>query len=249
MGALVDPYLWTSSTLGGMPPSVEVKLVDLPDLDYLTSHDPPQGEIWIRGPAVIEEYLDSPEENSKAFHDGWFKTGDIGTFDGSGQLEIIDRKKNLVKTLNGEYIALEKVRLKHGELLVEANTACQLESLYRATPIVVNICVHASPDQAKPIAVIEPAGPALQRLGQQLGYPGASHGALCKDQAVRAAVCKELQAVGKQNSLQGIEIVQAVVLSEEAWTPQNGFLTNAHKLNRRAVVERYQKDIQEAYRM
>lgn len=93
-----------------MPPSIEIKLVDVPDLSYFTSHNPPQGEIWIRGGAIIDGYLDNPEENAIAFEGGWFKTGDIGLFDATGQLKIIDRKKNLVKTQNGEYIALEKVR-------------------------------------------------------------------------------------------------------------------------------------------
>lgn len=109
MGALQDPASWTSSAVGPIPASVEVKLVDVPDLNYLSSNDPPQGEIWIRGGAVIEGYLDNVEETAKAFQDGWFKTGDIGEFDRNGQLKVIDRKKNLVKTLNGEYIALEKV--------------------------------------------------------------------------------------------------------------------------------------------
>ncbi len=82
----------------------------MPDLGYLSNHTPlPQGEIWIRGPAVTDGYLDLEEENEQSFHDGWFKTGDIGEFDEDGRLRVIDRKKNMVKTLNGEYIALEKV--------------------------------------------------------------------------------------------------------------------------------------------
>jgi hypothetical protein len=93
-----------------VPASVEVKLVDCPELNYLTSTDPPQGEVFIRGGAVTEGYLNNVEENAKAFENGWFKTGDIGEFDRDGRLKIIDRRKNLVKTLNGEYIALEKVR-------------------------------------------------------------------------------------------------------------------------------------------
>lgn len=109
MGAINDPLAWTDASTGVVEPSIEVKLVDVPDLNYTTDHNPPQGEVWIRGGAVIEGYLDNPEENAKAFHDDWFKTGDIGEFDSTGQLKIIDRKKNLVKTLNGEYIALEKV--------------------------------------------------------------------------------------------------------------------------------------------
>ena len=110
MGAIVDPAAWTDDALGEMPGSIEVKLVDVPDLKYFADNKPnPQGEIWIRGGAVTEGYLDLEKENQESFHDGWFKTGDIGQFDSKGLLKIIDRKKNLVKTLSGEYIALEKV--------------------------------------------------------------------------------------------------------------------------------------------
>jgi len=110
MGALMDPLAWTDNAMGGMPASVEVKLVDFPDAGYYAANDPPQGEIWIRGGAVTDGYLDLEEETKENFTDGWFKTGDVGEFDKDGNLRIIDRKKNLVKTLNGEYIALEKVR-------------------------------------------------------------------------------------------------------------------------------------------
>jgi long-chain acyl-CoA synthetase len=110
MGALTDPLGWTDDALGEMPASIEMKLVDFADAGYYSSSQPPQGEIWIRGPPVTEGYLDLEKETAESYtDDGWFKTGDIGEFDNKGQLRIIDRKKNLVKTLAGEYIALEKV--------------------------------------------------------------------------------------------------------------------------------------------
>ena len=112
MGALMDPLAWTDDALGEIPGSVEIKLVDFEDAGYFSTNKPPQGEIWIRGGSVTSGYLDLEKETKESFtDDGWFKTGDIGEFDSKGQLRIIDRKKNLVKTLNGEYIALEKVSL------------------------------------------------------------------------------------------------------------------------------------------
>lgn len=110
LGAILDPLRWSTDGLGEVEGSIEVKLVDYADAGYFAANNPPQGEIWIRGPGIAEGYLNLPKENAEAFtSDGWFKTGDIGEFDHHGMLKIIDRKKNLVKTLNGEYIALEKV--------------------------------------------------------------------------------------------------------------------------------------------
>lgn len=111
MGTLNDPAAWTDSALGSIPASVELKLVDCPELNYYTSTKPAQGELWIRGGAVTEGYLDMDKTQAKDFFDGWFNTGDIGEFGADGMLRIIDRRKNLVKTLNGEYIAVEKVYL------------------------------------------------------------------------------------------------------------------------------------------
>lgn len=109
----MDPLAWTDEAIGGMPACVEVKLVDFPDAGYFATNKPPQGEVWIRGGSVTGGYLNLEKETKESFtDDGWFKSGDIGEFDKTGNLRIIDRKKNLVKTLNGEYIAIEKVGLK-----------------------------------------------------------------------------------------------------------------------------------------
>jgi long-chain acyl-CoA synthetase len=108
MTALCDPLQWTVDAIGGLPPTVEVKLVDYAEAGYLAKNN--QGEVWVRGPTVFEEYHNDPEETRAAItEDGWFKTGDVGEWDENFHLRIIDRTKNLVKTLNGEYIALEKV--------------------------------------------------------------------------------------------------------------------------------------------
>jgi len=115
MGALQDPLQWTDDTLGSIPASIEIKLVDFPDAGYFATNSPPQGEILIRGDSVMDGYYGpSASENEGVItKDGWFLTGDIGEWDARGHLRIIDRKKNLVKTLNGEYIALEKASSPH----------------------------------------------------------------------------------------------------------------------------------------
>lgn len=206
MGALMDPMEWTDNALGNIPGSIEIKLVDFPDAGYYATNKPnPQGEVWIRGTPVLDAYYENEEETKASISpDGWFKTGDIGEFDKNGHLKIIDRKKNLIKTLNGEYIALEK-----------------LESVYRSATVVANICVYADDQQIRPVAIIVPAEPALKKLAERLGVEGSGIEDLVHNKKVQDAVLKELQTAGRQGGLSGIEIIEGAVLADEEWTPQN----------------------------
>ncbi|KAI9704793.1 MAG: long-chain fatty acid-CoA ligase [Candelina mexicana] len=231
-GALMDPMEWTDEALGTIPASIEIKLKDFPDAGYYATNKPhPQGEIWIRGDSVTVGYYNNDKETEEAItSDGWFMTGDIGEFDNNGHLKIIDRKKNLVKTLNGEYIALEK-----------------LESIYRSATVVANICVYAAQDKAKPIAIIVPAEPALKKIAQENGVQGNGLEDLVHSEKVQNIILKELQNTGRQGGLQGIEIIEGVVLADEEWNPQNGLTTSAQKLNRKGILKKYQKEIDKAY--
>lgn len=206
MGAIMDPMTWTPHALGNITGSIEIKLVDFADAGYFAKNKPnPQGEIWIRGDPVTEGYYKNEEETKAAITpDGWFMTGDIGEWDKNGHLKIIDRKKNLVKTLNGEYIALEK-----------------LESVYRSATVVANICVYADPEHTKPVAIIVPAEPALKALAQRIGVEGNGIEDLVHNKQIQEAVTKELQAAGRAGGLSGIEIIEGVILADEEWTPQN----------------------------
>ncbi|KAL9131594.1 MAG: hypothetical protein Q9175_006721 [Cornicularia normoerica] len=231
MGALNDPMHWTDNALGDIPSSIEIKLVDFPDAGYLASNNPPQGEIWIRGPPVFQGYFENEAETKETLtDDGWFKTGDIGEFDKNGHLKMIDRKKNLVKTLNGEYIALEK-----------------LESIYRSATVVANICVYATGDKTKPVAIIVPAESALKKLAEENSIEGNGIEDLVHSKKMNSIVLKEMQAAGRGGGLTGPEIIDGVVMSDEEWNSANGLTTAAQKINRRALLSKYQKEIDKAY--
>ncbi|KAK6852389.1 hypothetical protein PG990_010038 [Apiospora arundinis] len=232
MGTIMSPQEWSADSHGAMPACIEVKLVDFPDAGYFATNKPnPQGEVWIRGPSVMREYYKNEKETAEAIAPGgWFKTGDIGEWDQNGHLKLIDRKKNLVKTLNGEYIALEK-----------------LESIYRSASFVGNICVYADQQKAKPIAIIVPLEPALKKLAQSIDVKGDSLEELVHNKKLHNAVLKELQNAGRQGGLSGIEIIDGVVVTDEEWTPQNGLVTAAQKLNRKGILEKYKKEVDEAY--
>lgn len=232
-GALGSPQQFTlSGSCGPVTPAIECKLVSIPELNYSTSTTPPQGEIWLRGKPVLKEYYKNPEETEKAVTpDGWFKTGDIGEFDHLGHLKIIDRVKNLVKLQGGEYIALEK-----------------LESVYRSARAVQNIMVHGDSEHPRPIAVIFVNEPVIKDIAKELGVEVKLDHELMSNAAVKDAVLKDLLAQGKGAGLTGLETVCGVVLTDEEWTPQNGLVTATQKINRRAVREKYQKEIEKAFK-
>jgi len=133
MGALGSPdWDLPPGTIGPLESCISLKLVPVPSIvpnpsnPGTPSNKPPvraspsgtdssvssvsTGEIYLRGPSIALGYLSRPSETAETFLDGgWLRTGDIGQVDERGHLRIIDRRKNLVKTLRGEYVALEKV--------------------------------------------------------------------------------------------------------------------------------------------
>jgi long-chain acyl-CoA synthetase len=100
----------TAGHVGGVIPSMRLRLKDLPDLGYLSTDNPPRGEVEYFGTNVFKGYFKNPEKTKEVFsEDGWLQSGDIGTILPNGSLKIIDRAKNLFKLSQGEYIAPEKL--------------------------------------------------------------------------------------------------------------------------------------------
>ncbi|KAK7943162.1 AMP-binding enzyme [Apiospora aurea] len=228
-GALGCPLQWTPHAIGPVPASVEIKLVSLPELNYNAEATPPQGEILLRGKAVLKEYYKNPEETAKAITpDGWFKTGDIGEFDANGHIKVIDRVKNLVKMQGGEYIALEKV-----------------EAVYRGSSYVQNIMVYGDGEHPRAIAILTPNEKNLAELAKSLGVDEKN---MHRDKNVRGAVLKDLLSEAKKGGLSGLEMISAVVLVDEEWTPANGLTTATSKVNRRTLKDRYKKEIENAFK-
>jgi long-chain acyl-CoA synthetase len=175
----------------------------------------------------MTRYWDNPEETEKALTpDGWFKTGDIGEFDASGHLKVIDRVKNLVKMQGGEYIALEK-----------------LESVYRGSQLVANVVVHADPEYSRPIALIMPNEKVLVDKAKELGVNEDNIHTMHHNSKVVNYVLKDLQTAAKKAGLVGMEVVAGVVITDEEWTPESGLVTATQKLNRKVIRDRFKTDI------
>lgn len=94
MCAILPPELMSFGPVGLPVPSCEVKFLDVPDAGYLSTNNPPQGEVCIRGPSVTKGYYKRPDlnEDENIFtKDGWMRTGDVGQWNPDGTLSVIDR--------------------------------------------------------------------------------------------------------------------------------------------------------------
>ncbi len=196
----------------------------LPNVDVRIAED---GEILVRGPSVFKQYWNKPKETQEAFVDGWFKTGDIGNLDGDGYLSITDRKKDLIKTSGGKFIAPQPIEnsLKHNVLIAEA--------------------VVLGEKRKFPSVLIAPNFTLLEEWarGRQLAF--ASRQDLVAHPEVRTLYEGILEDLNQ--NLARYEKLKRVLLVADEFSAENGTLTASMKLRRQVVAERYRQQIEEMY--
>jgi long-chain acyl-CoA synthetase len=212
--AVNTPKAHKLGTVGKPLPNVEVRIAA-------------DGEVLVRGPSVFHGYWNKAEETKNAFTDGWFKTGDIGNLDDEGYLTITDRKKDLIKTSGGKFIAPQPLEnsLKHNALIAEA--------------VVLG-------DRRKfPAVLIAPCFPLLEDWARANHIVFSSRRELIREVKVRELY--EGLVAELNRDLARFEQLKKVVLAEEEFSAENGLLTASMKLRRRAVEERYRREIDETY--
>lgn len=94
MTAIFPPEYTKLGEVGLPVPSMEIKLKDVPEANYLSTNNPPQGEVWVRGASLTKGYYkrDDLNDDPNIFTpDGWFRTGDVGQWNADGTLSLIDR--------------------------------------------------------------------------------------------------------------------------------------------------------------
>jgi long-chain acyl-CoA synthetase len=185
------------------------------------------GEILVRGPSVFEGYWKRPEETENAFLDGWFKTGDIGNLDLDGYLSVTDRKKDLIKTSGGKFIAPQPIEnsLKHNALIGEA--------------------VVLGDKRKFPAVLISPYFPLLEDWARTNQISFSSRADLVanpKVQALYEGIVEDLN-----QNLARFEKLKKVILIAEVFSAEQGTLTPTMKLRRRAIEERYRGIIDDMY--
>ena len=186
------------------------------------------GEIEVRGPSIFPGYWQNEKETAANFHDGWFKTGDIGQMDADGFLSITDRKKDILKTSGGKMIAPQPIEGKLKANAMVAHAALVGENHKFA-------CVLISPNFH-----------ALEGWARGKGIATGDHAALVKDPKVKAEYERIVEGVNK--TLSHHETLKRVTVVPEEWTIETGELTPSMKMKRKVVEKKYEAEIAEFYK-
>ena len=196
----------------------------LPNLEVRIAED---GEILVKGPSVFRGYWNRPDETKAALVDGWFKTGDIGNIDADGYLSVTDRKKDLIKTSGGKFIAPQPI-----------------ENSLKLSPL-VGIAAILGDRRKFPAVMISPNFILLEEWARENDLRFASRAELIANPKVQALY--EGIVEGINGNLARFEKLKRVLLVADEFTADNGVLTPTMKLKRRVIEERYKKQIDELY--
>ncbi|KAJ4969468.1 hypothetical protein NE237_016169 [Protea cynaroides] len=212
-------------------PSVysEIRLEEVSEMGYNPVGNPPCGEICVRGKTVFAGYHKDPDLTKESFRDGWFHTGDIGELLPNGALKIIDRKKNIFKLSQGEYVAVE-----------------YLEKVYSSTPIVGDIWVYGDSTKSMLVAVVIPNEDNTKKWAELNGHKG-SFSELCSLDQLQNYILLELKTVAKRNKLRGFEYIKGAIVDHEPFDVQKDLVTPTLKKRRNRLLKRYQVEIDKLY--
>ncbi len=202
-------------TVGRAIPGVELKIAQ-------------DGEILARGPNIMQGYYKLPDATKETLDvGGWLHTGDIGEIDSDGYLKITDRKKELLKTAGGKYIAPQPI-----EMAVKRNK------------FVANAMLYG--DRRKfPIILIVPNFDTLERWAHERSLTYATRAELIALADVHAKIEREVMSM--LSHLAKFETPKKVVLLEKDFTIESGELTPTLKVKRRVVEQHYTGQIDAAY--
>jgi long-chain acyl-CoA synthetase len=234
--------------VGGPLACNEVRLESVPEMDYLvtdTEHGRVEedgkvinegircfgrGEVCYRGPNVFKGYFRAPDKTAEALdEDGWLHSGDVGLWDENGNLRIIDRKKNIFKLSQGEYIAAEKI-----------------ENAYARSAFVGQVFVYGDSLQSCVVGIVVPDQEYLTAWAKGKGIAG-DFAALCANPAVKEAIWADMKAQEKEAKLKGFEKIKALHLDACMWSVDNELLTPTFKAKRPQLKRHYQGDIDAMY--
>jgi len=206
--------------VGGPINCNEICLMSVPDMNYtvndvINGKHVERGEICFRGPNVFQGYWKNAEKTAETIDEnGWLHSGDIGLWQPNGFLKIIDRKKNIFKLSQGEYVAPEKI-----------------ENIYVQSKWVAQSYVYGNSMERFLVGIVVPDEEVLAVHCAANNIAG-NFSDWCKNSSIRTMILKDMEEKAVANKLQGFERVKAIHLHDDLFAPENGILTPTFKLKR-----------------
>lgn len=199
-----------------------------PVIDGVTVNIAEDGEILVKGDTVMHGYYNRPGDTEEAFTaDGWFRTGDIGHIDKDGFLVITDRKKELIKTSGGKYIAPQ-----------------QIESLLKSSRFISQVVVIGN-GRKFASALIVPNMEMIRSYAKMKGIGAASDDELLSNPRIVDLIQRQVDKYTE--SLSKYEKIKRVALLGEELTIEGGELTPTLKPRRKVIDEKYARVIDQLY--
>jgi long-chain acyl-CoA synthetase len=192
-----------------------------------------RGEICMRGPSISTGYYKLPDKTKEDYDaEGWFHTGDIGQFTADGAIQIIDRKKNIVKLKGGEYVAVEA-----------------MESAFSQSPFVQFVCALANGDLDRPLAIVNTDNFYLKKWASENNISYDSVEDLASKKETREAVIASMKGSGKEAKLTALEngITDCCLITNVEWGPGHGMTASA-KLDRAKILSMHADEINSMYK-
>lgn len=196
----------------------------LPDVKIMIA---PDGEILVKSDKVMKGYYRDEQATKEAFKDGYFCTGDVGEFNSLGHLKITDRKKDLIKTAGGKYIAPQK-----------------LEGMLKMHPAISNVLIHG--DRKKfVVALLTLNEPYIKALAKEKNWAYRDYRHLTQLPEIREVVRKIVAQVNA--NLASFETIKNFSILPDDFSIDRGELTPSLKVKRKICDDRYSQEINELY--
>ncbi len=202
------------------PPVIDYRLVDVPELGYFRTDKPhPRGELLVRTEFMTPGYYKRPDVTAEMFdEDGFYRTGDIMAEIGPDQLVYVDRRNNVLKLAQGEFVALS-----------------HLEAVFAASPLIRQIFVYGTSERSFLLSVVVPTPEVVAQLGR------------AGMEQVKSAIGESLQQIATEAHLNGYEIPRDFLIETEPFSTENGLLSGARKLLRPKLKAHYGERLEQMY--
>ncbi|HEY6004222.1 MAG TPA: long-chain fatty acid--CoA ligase [Anaeromyxobacter sp.] len=200
-------------TVGPAIPGTEIRIAE-------------DGEILLRGPALMAGYWDDPDATAEAIRDGWLHTGDVGVLEPGGHLRITDRKKDVFKTSGGKMIAPQQIE----------------RELLAAEPLIGHALVHGHARRfVSALLTVDAAAARRWAESASVAVTEPFH----RDPAVRERIGRAVEAVNRE--LPRFATVKRFAILPGEFSAAGGELTATMKLRRRAIEEKHRAALDALY--